>query len=77
MTISSEKAGDIANPRPVPSSRGVADSGSSASPGASLMGAASDQLRRESLSDLLEAWNRELGPPSEQDDAWVRQVLGI
>jgi Arc/MetJ-type ribon-helix-helix transcriptional regulator len=33
--------------------------------------------RAEGLGALLADWDREFGPPSEEDFAWARQQLGL
>lgn len=37
--------------------------------------AAMRQMRRESLVDIVEDWNAEFGPPTEEDVAIARRVL--
>jgi Arc/MetJ-type ribon-helix-helix transcriptional regulator len=39
--------------------------------------ALADKLKSKTLADILEAWDTEYGPPSEEDDTWARRVLGI
>ena len=36
-----------------------------------------DKLKGQVLADILAAWDDEYGPPTQEDDAWARQVLGI
>jgi len=35
------------------------------------------QLKREQLADVIADIRAEIGPPTEEEDAWAREVLGL
>ena len=39
--------------------------------------ALADKLKTTALAEILDSWDTEYGPPSEEDDIWARRVLGI
>jgi Arc/MetJ-type ribon-helix-helix transcriptional regulator len=51
--------------------------GAASSFSALVADALSEMLEHERLGDLLDAMDKEYGPPSADDEAWARQVLGL
>lgn len=52
----------------------VAD-GRAASVSAYVAGALRETSERESLGDVLAEWRLELGPPTDEEEAWVQDAL--
>ena len=51
--------------------------GSAASLSAFVAEALSEKLEHERLADVLDSMDREYGPPSAEDEAWARRILGL
>lgn len=49
--------------------------GRAASVSAYVAGALRETSERESLADVLAEWRVELGPPTEEEEAWVQDAL--
>ena len=65
-------------PRPLlERARQEVQAGRAESMSALISEALAEKLKSKTLADILEAWDSEYGPPSEEDDAWARRVLGI
>jgi len=68
----------ITIPRPlIDQARQEVRAGRAESISALVSEALAEKLKTEALQGILEAWDAEYGPPSEEDDAWARRVLGI
>ncbi len=61
----------------VAEAREAVRSGRADSVSAYVAEAMAQMARRETLDVVLADWREEVGPVTEDDDAWVRQVLGL
>ena len=53
------------------------EAGRAASVSAYVSQAIAEKTRRDRLLDVLDELDRELGVPSDADEAWARRVLGL
>jgi hemoglobin-like flavoprotein len=68
----------ITVPRPLlDQARHEVRAGRAESVSALMSQALAEKLQTAALSEILEAWDAEYGPPTAEDDAWARRVLGI
>ncbi|MCY7402481.1 MAG: hypothetical protein LH477_16275 [Nocardioides sp.] len=59
----------------VANARAAVAAGRAASVSAYVAGALRDTSERESLRDVLAEWRVELGPPTDEEEAWVQDAL--
>ena len=53
------------------------EAGRAASVSAYVSEAMAEKARRDRVIEVLEQFDRDLGPPSVKDEAWARRVLGL
>ena len=68
----------VSIPRPlIEQAREEVQAGRADSLSALMAEALAEKLTSRRLADILSEWDMEYGPPSAEDDAWARRVLGI
>jgi len=61
----------------VDAAEAAVDAGQATSLSAWVAGAMAQRAQREQLSDVLADIRAELGPPTDEETAWARSVLGL